>query len=52
MNMILIFINGVMLTIGYQRLIECEWVLAPRIDTGSYWILNTSLLNTSTILAL
>ena len=46
------FINGATLTIGYQGLIECEWVLVPRIDTGSYWILNTSLLNTSTILAL
>jgi len=47
------FINGVTLTIGYQGLIECRWVLAPRIDIGSYWVLETSVdLGVDTILGI
>jgi hypothetical protein len=46
------FINAVELTIGKNSILECAWVLTPQIDTGSYWVLNTSLLNTGTILGL
>jgi hypothetical protein len=46
------FIQRVSLTLQPVDNIYCAWGLAPRLDTGSYWILGTSALDTTTIIGL
>ncbi len=45
-------IQSVDLTLLPPHFVRCAWGLAPQIDTGSYWVLGTSLLGTGTRLAL
>lgn len=46
------FINQVELTLMPNNVVKTKWLLAPRYDTGSYWVLGTSALGTGTILGL
>ena len=43
------FVHSVTLTLIGPNILECQWLLAPRFDTTDYWILDTSLLGTTTI---
>lgn len=44
------FVNGVSYRLEPGGILHTAWVLAPVLDTGSYWILGTSTLGVSTIL--